>query len=322
MSYALVPQFGSTCLKMNQTDWIEIAPSALSAIATAAAAVAAFGSLKVSRESKLVAKQSALAVHHGSAANSLANALEFLAKELKPFYEQAFNVWVEWAREIEVYDCRRAGGTNPRPLRHVLTNASEMLESHASKHGKDYRRTHRTIYTIVRDGMGEISDVEYRELLRKADGTYSDFEGVFGAPRLDKPIFSSKAFRWAYYQLIRRVTAENWREIWTKAWQDRGWLRNYCGEYDKVESVLRTTFESLKAEKAKLEHTVFPLEANPVLSHKYSWTLGILECLIESGGLNLFEGYVNDPHDADLVPLIVYSMGVAFLTNRAIDALQ
>jgi hypothetical protein len=306
---------------MNYPDWIQIAPSALAAIATFAAAIAAFGSLKVSRESKLVAQQSALAVHHGPAANSLTDALETIAKELVPLSEYAFDVWVEWAREIEKYNCLRAGGSDPRPLRHVLTNASEMLERHASKNGKDYSRSHRAIFTIVRNGMGETSGSEYKRLLKKADRTYFGFEAVFGAPQLDKPISSSNAFRWAYYQLTHRVIIDNWRDTWAKAWQDNGWLLNYCGEFERVKPILRATFESLKVEKAKLEHSVFPLEANPSLSHKYSWTLGVLESLLESGGLDLFDFYIEDPHDADLVPLIVCAMGMALLTNRAVEAL-
>lgn len=306
---------------MNYPDWIQIAPSALAAVATFAAAIAAFGSLKVSRESKIVAQQSALAVHHGAAANSLTEALATIAKELKPLSETALDVWVGWAREIEAYDCREAGGADPRPLRHVLTNASEMLERHASKHGKDYSVSHRAIFTIVRNGIGETSGSEYKRLLKKADWTYSGFEAVFGVPQPTKPISSSKAFRWAYYQLTYRVTIENWREIWAKAWRKNERLRNYCCEFEKVEPILRVTFESLKAEKAKLEHSVFPLATNPALSHKYSRALGILEGLQESGGLDLFDGYIKDPHDADLVALVVYSMGVALMTNRAVDSL-
>lgn len=41
---------------MSETNWIDVIPSVMSAVATVAAAVAAFGSLRVSQESKEVSR--------------------------------------------------------------------------------------------------------------------------------------------------------------------------------------------------------------------------------------------------------------------------
>jgi|25_taG_2_1085351.scaffolds.fasta_scaffold03898_2 hypothetical protein len=306
---------------MDYPDLIGFVPSALSAVASIAAAVAAFGSLRVSRESKRVAEQGALAVHHGPASKALSDALGVVALKSEVFSRLAFDVWSQWAREIEKYDCRAAGGSDPRPLRHVLANGSEMLERHATEHGKNYRHAHRPIYSIIRSGMGETSDAEYRRLLKKADGTYHDFEAVFGSPRVDREISSSQAFRWAYYQLTHRVTNDDWREIWAKAWREGGWLKRYCDEFAQLEPVLRRAQKTLKAEKAKLQHSVFPLDTNDSLNLKYSRALGTLEGLIEVGELDLWEGFIDEPHNDDLVPLVLYSMGVARFAFSAIESL-
>ncbi|HET8802927.1 MAG TPA: hypothetical protein VFN01_17295 [Marinobacter sp.] len=246
---------------MDSTNWIDLAPSALSAVAGIAAAIAAFGSLKVSRESKRIAEQGALALHHGAASTALAEVLEKVTQQSTPFCRLALDIWADWAKEIERhYDKRSAGGVNPRPLRHVLTNASEMLERHATNHGKDYGHADRAPFSIIRNGLGETSGAEYRELLKTADCTYHGFESVFGVPRVDKDIASSKAFRWAHYQLTYRVAINDWRTIWAEAWIGDGWLRRYRGEFELIEPVLKSSLERLQAEKARLQHTVFPLD--------------------------------------------------------------
>ena len=305
---------------MNYPDLIGFVPSALSAVATVAAAVAAIGSLKVSRESKRIAEQGALAVHHGPASRALSDAADTVAEESESFSRLAVDVWSQWASEIGKYADPAKGGSNPRPLRHVLTNGSEMLEKHSTKHGEDYRHAHRSIYSIIRDGMGKTSDEEYKKLLKKADGTISDFEGVFGVPRDDEKISSSDAFRWAYYQLVHRVADEDWRKIWQEAWNDGGWLKRYRKEIGRLEPVLKSTAKKLSVEKAKLRHSAFPLDTNESLNLKYDRTLGALEGLMEACDLDLYEGFIDEPHSEDLVPLVLYSMVVALLANSAIEA--
>lgn len=305
---------------MNYPDLISFIPSALSAVATVAAAVAAIGSLKVSRESKRIAEQGALAVHHGPASRALSDAADTVAQESEAFSQLTVDVWSQWAREIGKYADPGKGGSNPRPLRHVLTNGSEMLEKHSTKQGKDYRHAHRPIYSIISDGMGKTSNEEYEKLLKKADGTLSDFEGVFGVPRENEKISSSEAFRWAYYQLVHRVADEDWRKIWQEAWNDGGWLKQYRKEFKRLEPVLKSTAKKLSAEKAKLRHSAFPLDTNESLNLKYDRALGALEGLTEACDLDLYEGFINEPHSEDLVPLVLYSMGVALLANSAIEA--
>jgi hypothetical protein len=42
--------------------------------------------------------------------------------------------------------------------------------------------------------------------------------------------------------------------------------------------------------------------------------------LMEACDLDLYEGFIDEPHSEDLVPLVLYSMGVALLANSAIEA--
>lgn len=305
---------------MSYPEWIELVPSGLSAIAAVAAAIAAFGSLKVSKDSKDVAKQSALAVHHGNAASTLTEVRSALAQDLESLSSLADAVCVAWASEIETNSSPEAGGTDPRPLRHVLSNGSEMLAWHASGRGKSYRDSGRSIYSIVRDGIGQISESEYRYLLNKADGTYSSFEATFGAPSLNKQIKSSLAFRWVYYQLVKRVSVDAWSEIWSEAWRAGGCLAEFRAESESVNPLILSSLARLKQERDRLEHTVFPLDRNPELHRRYCRAIDILEGVFEDG-FGLWEGHIDRPHPDDLVLLILYSMGIATLVCKASDDL-
>tara|TARA_R110002095_G_C4164106_1_gene231155 strand:- start:222 stop:743 length:522 start_codon:yes stop_codon:yes gene_type:complete len=169
--------------------------------------------------------------------------------------------------------------------------------------------------------MGETSEEEYQELLKAADGTYGSFETVFGNPQINKEISSSRAFRWACYQLIYRVKDDQWREIWLNAWTDGGWLRRYRAKFEQVEPVLQNALNTLKAEKAKLKHSAIPLDINHSLNLKYNRAVGTLEGLLEAGDLDLYEGYIDSPFSEDVVPLVLYSMAVALLAGSAIDTL-
>ncbi|MGZ8257351.1 MAG: hypothetical protein ACXWTX_06245, partial [Gallionella sp.] len=65
---------------MSELKWLDLSPSIMSAVASVAAAVAAFASLRISREAQLLAKKSALATHHGEAAKTLSGVAERLKK--------------------------------------------------------------------------------------------------------------------------------------------------------------------------------------------------------------------------------------------------
>lgn len=307
---------------MSDMNWFDVVPSIMSAVASVGAAFAAFGSLRVSREAKSVAEQSALAIHHSGAAIALTSAVEKLKECTEAFSELAYRTWIEWPSEIEALDHRQAGGTNPRPLRHVLTDASEMLVKHGVRRGAKYRHTAQSMFSIVRDGIVNLNDAEYEKLLRCADGEYCDFEGVFGAPSKNKSINTSPAFRWACYQLIKRIDKENWCEIWEKAWQDKGRLNNFRAEHLKIKPILESILISVKSEKAKLGHSVFPLGSNPSLSLKYDDFFGVVEVLLKDCGLDLVEGHAEHPHKDDVIQLIVYSIGTAFLAMEALESVH
>jgi len=307
---------------MNEMNWFDALPSIMSTVATIAAAIAAIGSLHVSREAKLIAEQSALAMHHGSAAMALTNAVDKLMKSTETFSELAYCTWAKWPSEIEALDHRQAGGSNPRPLRHVLTDASEMLVKHSIKQEKRYRYTKRPMYSLVLDGVNNLNDREYEDLLRLADGKYCDFEGVFGEPSIRKEIVTAPAFRWAFHQLTRRIDEETWYGIWEKAWLENGWINKFRSEHSKIKPTLESILSSLKSERDKLGHTVFPLESNPSLCLKYDDLLDVVEVLLDNCSLDLVEPYSGRPHKDDLIPLVVYSMGIAFLVTKALDSVH
>ncbi|HEY6094173.1 MAG TPA: hypothetical protein VIU93_04395 [Gallionellaceae bacterium] len=300
---------------MDEIKWFDLVPSAMSAVASVGAAIAAFGSLRVSREAKSIAEQSALAIHHTDAAVALSKAVEKLISSTNVFAELAYDTWAKWPSEIETLDQREAGGSNPRPLRHVITDASEMLVTHETTQKKQYAHIARSMYSIVLDGIHDLNDAEYEKLLKRADGEYSDFEGVFGATSASKRISSAPAFRWACYQLNRRVDKTKWREIWQNSWHENGWLNKFRSEQTKIRSTLETIRASLKSEKTKLEHSVFPLESNASLYMKYSNVLETVEVLLEDCSLERVEWHAENAHIDDVIQLLIYSMGIAFLAT-------
>jgi|TARA_R110002073_G_scaffold11861_1_gene53258 hypothetical protein len=304
---------------MIYSEWIEIIPSALSAVAAIAAAYAAFRSLAISREAKQFSEQHALAVHHGLAANALADVQQVIAKELKSLSDLADWVATDWAGQIGRLDRPSEGGRDPRPLKHVLSNGAEMLAWHASKHGANNRSAGNRMYSILRSGMGSTSEDECRDLMVEADGTWHDFEALFGIPRVEKSIQSSPAFRWVYYQLIHRISAKDWADVWTKALQDDSWLSKFGAEYQRVTPVLRGCLERLHKEKARLAVTVFPLEINSRLNDEYGRLIEFAETLLEHDYVDHLNGYVEDLGSDDVVCLVLFSMGAAVLTTQFIN---
>lgn len=304
-------------------NWPNIDPSFMSAVASIGAAIAAFLSLRVSREAKLVAEQSALAAHHGSAAIALTSAVEELINSTQTFYELSHDIWTNWPREIERLDQRKAGGSNPRPLRHVLSNASEMLANHGIGQRKRYRHAKQSMFSIVLNGVNNMNEGEFKRLLKQADGKYPDFEAIFGTPSPKKSIDTAPAFRWACYQLDKRIEKKCWCEIWGEAWQVDGWLTRFRSEHSKIKPTLEAIITSLKAERGKLNHTVFPLESNPSLCLKYDDYFGVVETLLEDCSLEFIdEAYSKHPHKEDVIQLIVYSMGIAFLSIQALNSIH
>ena len=306
---------------MDKVVLLDVVPSIMSAVAGVAAAVAAFVSLKISKQAKNIAEQSALAIQHNSAAIALSEAIDNLKESTKELFDLADEVFTEWAREIEKNDDKLDAGNDPRPLRHVLTNATEMLVTHAIESRKSYRHVHRLMYSIVRDGVLNLNDSEYEILLKKGDGTYLDFENTFGKPSIREIISESKAFRWAFYQLTKRVKALDWKDVWNKAWLNDGRLSTYEDKYNKVKPTIEAINKSLKSEKTKLAHTVLPLESNTSLSSIYADIISITESLIEDCNLEAVQPYRSCFFEPDFIELVVYSMGVVLLTTKVVDEL-
>lgn len=212
-------------------NWFEFVPASLSAIATVAAAVAAFFSLRVSKQAIRISESSALASHHQSASIKYTTLVQELLEASSGFSEICYGMWVDWPKELEVMDDSGRGGTNPRPLRHVVSDSSEMLANYGSKSHPGGRVSSSALLSVVRHGLPDLSEEEYLKLLDRADGEYQSFESTFGATGSSRNIETSPAFRWGCYQLLRRVEPEDWSTVWKDAWLPNGWIDRYKTEY-------------------------------------------------------------------------------------------
>jgi hypothetical protein len=307
---------------MSQIELLDFIPSVMSAIAAIAAAIAAVVALTVSRKANTLSEKSILAAHHHAAALELSNSIDNISKSTTDLSRISYDLWSDWSREIESKDDRSKGGQNPRPLRHVLTNGSKMLANHGALKGKWTRHVQHSMFSAVRDGMGSLNEAEYDALLKKADDTYSDFESTFGSPAANKKITESNAFRWVSYQLTKRVNPNSWREVWSAAWLGDGWLNRYRVEFSNARPILEQALSSLRREKNKIEHSVLPLSSNPALHEKYERVLAELEFLLEDCDLDSMEAYRDCKYDEDINHLVLYSMGMAYLTLKILDSIS
>tara|TARA_R110002049_G_scaffold297185_1_gene486000 strand:- start:5476 stop:6024 length:549 start_codon:yes stop_codon:yes gene_type:complete len=148
-------------------NWIELAPSLMSAVASVFAAIAAFLSLRTNKQSIDLAKRSTLAAHHNSASIMYSKVVDNLCDATKQYSEYCTRSWTDWAREIEGADNYELGGNDPRPLRHVLSNGCEMLAKYESDNTSFYRRPGYSIHEVIINGVDNLNEVEYKKLLSK-----------------------------------------------------------------------------------------------------------------------------------------------------------
>lgn len=301
-------------------DWLQITPAFMSAIASVAAAVAAIVSLKISRRSALIAESTALASHHSSAALVYTNVSRRLCESTNEFSEFCYEMLVNWPRDIENKDNVENGGNNPRPLRHVLSNGSEMLAQVSYKNA-NRSGGNRIILSVIRNGLGAMTHKEYQELLKKVDGKYCDFEGILGAPSNSKPVTSAPAFRWVCYQLIKRVEPNDWITLWKDSWSSGGWLSEYKTQYLKIKPIFCEAKQRLSAEKEKLAHSVFPLERNKQLNEKYRNILLMLDCLIRDCDYELLDDFKEWRYSEESSQLVLCSLATANLARMRLDGL-
>jgi len=306
---------------MTINEWVNVIPSVMSAIAAVAASYAAFVALSISKRANSISEKSILAVHHHDAVSVLSNSIDKVIKETKNLSEFSYEFWVDWPREIESKDVRCNGGLDPRPLRHVLSNGSEMLINHATRDGKQYRNVKRSMFSIIRDGVNELNEHEYNSLLKKTDRTHANFECALGSPPLNKNIGESDAFRWVCYQLMKRINRDDWSRIWCNAWLAEGWLTRYKTEFSKVKSILEEVVDLLKVEKNKVAHSVLPIHSNSALHKKYEIVLSGLEAILHVCDLESLEPYREWKHDEDIPQLVLYSMTIVYLVTKILDSI-
>ncbi len=303
-------------------SWLDAVPTFLSAVASIAAAIAAFSSLRINKRSIYIAESSALAIHHSSASLAYSNVITNLNEVTREFVKVSRSVQTKWSRELEGKDNSNLGGCNPRPLRHVISNGSEMLVNYGLNNNYWGNSANQAIFSAVRNGVGNLNDDEYQKLLKKADGEYQSFEGIFGVPSKSSSIVSASAFRWVCYQLTKRVKPEDWKEIWESAWLENGWLYNYQSEYLKIKPMLEDAKILLKAERIKLAHTAFPLDHNIALLAKYNETLKVIDHLLEDCNYELLDVYKDWKFNEDLNQLVLCSMAIIYFAKMQLDIIH
>lgn len=306
---------------LENINWFDVVPTTMSAFAAIAAAYAAIVSMRVSKQSNSIAEMTAIATHHNSAASTYFDVVSELSKETKPLKELSYRLWNDWSQEIGHKDNRNLGGVNPRPLRHVLSDSSEMLATYGMLSKNWGPNASNAILSVIRHSIGEMNDTEYKSLLKAADGEYQDFDTTFGTPSVSKKISSAPAFRFACYQLLKRVETEDWVNIWENSWLENGWLARYKKEYLRIKPILENALDSLNRERAKLAHTSFPLDVNPELFIKYENALNTIHHLIIDGDPSNLESYRDWPYKDELSRLVMCSMAIVTVTRKNVDIL-
>ncbi|EPW4778966.1 hypothetical protein ACWLRU_004467 [Vibrio parahaemolyticus] len=303
-------------------DWFEVIPSSMSAVASVAAAVAAIASWRVSRRATSLAESTALATHHSAVTLVYVQEVKQLNELVSGLDDLAFEITSTWPKQLQRFDNSELGGVDPRPLRHVLHNGYELLADYATDCKNRMGSASRVILSPIRNGMGSISEDEYNKLLKRVDGTACSFEATLGKPSKFKSITSVPAFRWVYYQLLKRVESEDWRRVWKEAWLEGRYLDQYKSVLGRIKPELVGSRDRLRNEKEKLMHTAFPIEKNFNLSEKYDQLLGALDCLIEDCDAELIEDYKDWDYSEEYCLLILCSMGMVRCTAKQIDLIQ
>ncbi|EJC7018457.1 hypothetical protein BBM20_20240 [Vibrio parahaemolyticus] len=303
-------------------DWFEVIPSSMSAVASVAAAVAAIASWRVSRRATSIAESTALSTHHSAATIVYVQEVKQLNALVSELDKLAFEITTTWSKQLQRFDNPDLGGIDPRPLRHVLHDGYELLADYASDSKKQIGAASRGILSPIRNGMGSITKDEYNKLLKKVDGTSCCFEATLDSPSKSKSITSASAFRWVYYQLLKRVESQDWRSVWKEAWLEEGYLNQYKSVFVKIKPELIGSRDRLRNEKEKLIHTAFPIENNLNLSEQYNQLLGALDCLIEECDSELIEDYKDWDYSEEQCLLVLCSMGLVCFADKQVGVIQ
>ncbi|MBU2898034.1 hypothetical protein [Vibrio hepatarius] len=303
-------------------NWFEFVPATMSAIAAIAAAYSAIISMRVSEQSNLLAKMTSIANHHEAAVSLYFKVINELCRETECLRDICHHLQNDWPFQIELKDNKLLGGTNPRPLRHVIGNTSDLLANYSLKRNKFRKGTSGTVLSIImRNSFEKMSDAEYQKLLKVADGKYEKFETTFGIPSICNEVSSAPAFRFGYYQLLKRVNSEDWSDIWRNAWCNDGSMDTYKCEYLRIKPLFKKAHTELTREIAKLAHTKFPLSINAELDIKYKELLNTIDHLIEDAEPSNMDDYKDWPNRDEVCMLTICSLAIVSNTSNQLSSI-
>ena len=294
----------------------------MSAVASVAAAIAAIASWRVSQRATSISESTAFATHHSAATIVYVQEVKQLNALVSELDKLAFEITSTWSKQLQRFDNSGLGGVNPRPLRHVLHNGYELLADYASDSKKQIGSASSRILLPIINGMGSITEDEYNKLLKKVDGTPCSFEATLGLPSKSQSITSAPAFRWVYYQLLKRVESQDWRSVWKEAWLEGCYLNQYKSVFLRIKPELIGSRDRLRNEKEKLIHTAFPIEKNLNLSEQYNQLLGALDCLIGECDFELIENYKDWDYVEEYCLLVLCSMGLVYFAKKQVYVIQ
>lgn len=275
--------------------------ASLSAIATFAAAIAAFLSSRAIKQSNEIARRAALATHHRDARRALADELSPRRAAIEALDKAADGAAIHIPAMAEEHDDREAGGGDPKPIRHVIQEAAEIaldgLESPDQKLPRG-RILYRLMSPVRDGGAACISEDEGRSLSRRVDGNYGDYRSMFGENGPITDISKSAAFRLALYQMKARLPTEDVQKIIGDLWATTdGYISRLVESLDDVREDISGTRHRLHIVRAQTNQSPFPLSDDAGLESRFEQVDRALDCIEDTLSVDVMFGSEVNPPD-------------------------
>ncbi|OOV88029.1 hypothetical protein [Oceanospirillum linum] len=306
---------------MDSTDIINLIPAGFSALATCFAAFATFKAYQVAKESKNIAEKSLIASEHEEAKDVFFESFSDFELMTSRLFNLGRDIREYWTRKFDLFDDKNSehAGEDPRPLRHVLSNAAEMLAKHSMARGRSDSYYFDYLIDVLNGDFGDLNLKEYYSLLERADGCYLGYESIFGEPKRDESIELSEAFRFSIYQLKYRTSTDDLRKFISDGWSRYGFLRLYYDEFIKCQIGFESIARSLTEQKNKLKFSYVKLDDNVDLSANME-RLARCVSLVLNCGFGVFEQHIEDDwsdlpdfsHE-ELIGYILFQVAITYI---------